>query len=71
MDMAEFLVRESYFSASRQSAKEYGLDFDWYLWCGKRSPLFGREKMTTFERLYIDDSETWKEPQNPYYSLSR
>ncbi len=66
-DTAEYIVRESYFSPQDSPQKEYGLDFVWYLWCGKKSPLFGREKMTSFERLYLSDKETWKEPQNPYY----
>lgn len=66
-DTAEYLVRESYFSPPDSTQKEYSLDFVWYLWCGKKSPLFGREKMASFERLYLADEETWREPQNPYY----
>lgn len=41
----------------------------WYLWLGFNSPLFGKEKMTTFERLFIDDKATHKEPVRPYYEL--
>ncbi|MEG1179243.1 MAG: fructose-bisphosphatase class III, partial [Oscillospiraceae bacterium] len=50
--------------------KLFGEDFLWFLWCGKNSPLFGREKITTFERRLIDDKSTWKEPKNPYYKLT-
>lgn len=31
------------------------MDLTWYLWCGEDSPLFGKKKMTTFERYFIDD----------------
>jgi fructose-1,6-bisphosphatase-3 len=41
----------------------------WYLWCGKLSPLFGRDKMTTFERRFVADKDTWAEIKNPYYRL--
>ena len=41
----------------------------WYLWLGGNSPLFGKEKMTTFERLFIADKSTHKEFTRPYYKL--
>jgi fructose-1,6-bisphosphatase-3 len=40
----------------------------WFLWCGKNSPLCGRQRITTFERLLIDDETAWTEPKNAYYS---
>lgn len=45
------------------------LDFMYYLWCGRQSPLFGRDKMTTFERYFVSDRATWEEVKNPYYEL--
>lgn len=42
------------------------LDFMWYLWCGRLSPLCGRI-LKTFERTYLVDESTWEEPKNPYY----
>ena len=33
------------------------------------SPLFGKDKMTTFERYFIKDKETHKETKNAYYHL--
>ena len=42
----------------------------WYLWCGYDSPMSGRI-VKTLERSYISDESTWKEPQNPYYTLNR
>jgi fructose-1,6-bisphosphatase-3 len=44
------------------------LDLMWYLWCGPDSPFFGKNKMTTFERVEIDDTKTHKEKRNAYYS---
>ena len=41
----------------------------WYLWCGPKSPLFGKDKAATFERYFIDDKETHKEDKNPYFTL--
>ena len=45
-------------------------DFFWYLWIHPDSPVTGRT-IKTFERSYIDDEDTWKEPQDPYYRLHR
>ena len=45
-------------------------DLMWYLWCGPKSPLFGKEKAATFERYFVEDKETHKEKKNPYFKLS-
>ena len=67
-DYAEKLVRTGYFSKGGRD-KQRGVDLFWYLWCGYKSPMFGKEKITTFERLFIDDKETHVEKKNPYYEL--
>jgi fructose-1,6-bisphosphatase-3 len=41
----------------------------WYLWAGKNSPLFGKEKMTTFENYFINDKSSSIEPKNYYYEF--
>ena len=46
-----------------------GEDIMWYIWCGPKSPLFGKDRMTTFERYFIEDKETHKEHKNAYYRL--
>jgi len=66
LDKAEILVRKAYFSRHEDN-KQKGMDFIWYLWCGKKSPLFGRDKMTTFERYFISDKTTWEERKDSYY----
>lgn len=69
MNHLDAQVRKSYFSP--KSALQYGRpgDIMWYLWLAKDSPLFGKEKMTTFERLFITDKAAHKEPVRPYYKL--
>lgn len=67
LDKAEVLVRKAYFARSDSPNKQKGMDFIWYLWCGKKSPLFGRDKMTTFERYFISDKTTWEERKDSYY----
>ena len=67
MDYLDDQVRKAYFSPDK--SEEIGLSGDlmWFLWLGGDSPLFGKEKMTTFERLFIEDKATHKEPTRPYY----
>lgn len=69
LDTVERTVREGYFNKPHTDAKRECMDVIWYLWCGEDSPLFGKKKMTTFERYFIDDKTTHKEVSNPYYSL--
>ncbi len=68
-DRLEILVREGYFHKNNPEAKQYGMDITWYLWTGADSPLFGKDKMTTFERYFIDDKETHKEKKSYYFQL--
>lgn len=67
LDKLDILVREGFFYKENSEEKQYGTDMMWYLWTGPFSPLFGKEKMTTFERYFIDDSETHYEKKDPYY----
>lgn len=61
MDYAQRTARLAYFEPN-----ESRLDFMWYLWCGKKSPLSGRN-IKTFERTFIKDKTAWEEEKNPYY----
>lgn len=49
--------------------KPDAIDYMWYLWCGQNSPLFGKKRMTTFERYFIKDPTTHVEGKDPYYDL--
>lgn len=68
LDFAERLARQGYFAASEEDRLRGG-DFLWFLWCGRNSPIFGRDHIATFERTLIEDETTWEEPKNPYYIL--
>lgn len=50
-------------------ATEKDRDLMWYLWCGPRSPLFGKDKIATFEIDLIADNATHEETKNPYFKL--
>lgn len=63
------LARLGYFAPSGSTDRQAGLDTMWYLWCGPCSPLFGKEKMTTFEQYFVEDKSTHKEVRNIYYTL--
>ena len=69
MDRVDRLARQGYFSTDDPPQKQYGMDAMWYLWSGAQSPLFGKEKMATFERYFIADETTHQERRDPYYQL--
>ena len=69
MEKLHRLARQGFFTTGHPTKKQEGLDAMWYLWCGPCSPLFGKEKMATFEHYLIEDSSTHKEPRNIYYTL--
>lgn len=64
-------VRKAYFMEKECEEKDNALDFMWYLWCGAKSPVFGKDKMTTFEHYFVADKATHRERLNPYYQLSQ
>ena len=66
MDHMENIANRAFFS-DKNSANQSDIDFMWYLWGGPKSPLFGKDKVATFERYFIDDKETHTEVKNPYY----
>nr|WP_288700273.1 fructose-1,6-bisphosphatase [uncultured Dorea sp.] len=64
LDYAERIARRTWSKDARQKDR----DFMWYLWCGRKSPLSGRN-IKTFERTYVLDENTWFEQSNPYYKF--
>ena len=64
LDYAERIARRAWSKDARQKDR----DFMWYLWCGRKSPLSGRN-IKTFERNYVLDENTWFEQSNPYYKF--
>lgn len=68
LDHAEKVARQGYYAKPGSPERLAGMDFLWFLWCGRNSPLFGRDRMTTFERRLIKDESSWTEPKNAYYT---
>ncbi|NLX83010.1 MAG: fructose-1,6-bisphosphatase [Clostridiales bacterium] len=62
-------VRDAWYLKYGSEAQVEARDFLWYLWCGPMSPIFGKNRMATFERMLIDDKSTHTEVMNPYYRL--
>ena len=69
LDRVDRLARQGYFATDNPAIKQYGMDAMWFLWCAPQSPLFGKEKMATFERYFLADKATHVEKRNPYYTL--
>ena len=67
-DVLDSYARKGYYSQDKED-KLKGQDIIWYIWAGPNSPVFGKDKMTTFERYFIQDKETHKETKNSYYRL--
>jgi len=63
LDKTDAAVRHSYYDDD-----DIDKDLFWYLWCGPDSPLFGKDRMTTFERYFIEDSSTHRESSGPFYN---
>ena len=61
LDKLDEMARKAFYSKGEST------DIFWYLWCAPSSPLFGKDKMATYERYFIDDSKTHKERYTPFY----
>ena len=67
-DVLDRYVRKGFFALDEQD-RENGKDIMWYIWLSPDSPLFGKDKMATFERYFLAEKETHVEKKNPYYKL--
>ena len=68
-DILDNYARKGYYAKNDPAEMRKAQDYIWYIWAGPNSPVFGKDKMTTFERYFIEDKETHKETKNAYYSL--
>lgn len=67
-DALDRYVRKGFFAMDGKSRQD-GKDIMWYIWLSPNSPLFGKDKMATFERYFLAEKETHEEKKNPYYKL--
>ena len=68
-DVLEKYARKGYYSNHDLQEKLKGQDIIWYIWAGPNSPVFGKDKMATFERYFVEEKEAHKETKNSYYRL--
>lgn len=64
LDYADKCIRQAFLGIFDQKL----VDMMYFFWCGRLSPFSGRE-FKTFERMYIEDTSTWKEPSDAYFKL--
>ena len=69
LDAIDTQARQAYYYKPDTPERKLGMDLLWFLWAGRNSPIFGRDRMTTFERRFIADERAWAEPKNAYYTL--
>ncbi len=67
-DVLEHYARKGYYSNNLRD-KLKGQDIMWYIWSGPNSPVYGKDKMATFERYFVEEKEVQKETKNSYYRL--
>ena len=71
LDLTDGVVRRAYYSTYDSEEQKNALDFMWFLWCSKDSPLFGKCRLAFFERAFIGSHiPEAKELYDPYFSLS-
>ena len=68
MQRIDHIVRQAYFGKGQE--KSDALDYMLYLWCGYGSPLYHKDKMSTFERYFIGVPELEYERKGAYYALA-
>lgn len=68
-DKLESYARKGYYSADVDDDHFFGKDIMWYVWSNENSPVYGKEKMATFERYFLDDKQLQKEKKDYYYEL--
>ena len=68
-DILDQYARKGFYSKHNPAEMQKGQDMIWYIWEGPKSPVFGKDKMATFERYFVEDKETHTETKNSYYRL--
>lgn len=68
-DILDNCARKGYYAKNDPMEMRRAQDLIWYTWAGPNSPVFGKDKMATFERYFLTDKDTHKEKKNSYYSL--
>lgn len=67
LDKLDIIARRAYFTSTKPNSNPVDKAYMWYLWTGPYSPLFGKDRMATFERYFIADKDIHVEKRNAYY----
>jgi len=70
-DKLDVIAREGFYRKDFDERKQFGIDIMYYLWCGPKSPLFGKNKMATFERYFINNKKPQEEVKNWFFTKYR
>ena len=62
-------IRTAFQNDVPKTERQKARDYFWYLWCGPDSPLFDKNRMTTFERYFLEDISLYHEEKGNYYKL--
>lgn len=68
-DFLESCTRKGYYMSSDPEERLYGQDIMWFIWSNVDSPVYGKEKMATFERYFINEPSLREERKDYYYKL--
>ena len=68
-DKFDRAVRRCWVNKKNENSSQLDRDYCWYLWCGPKSPLFGKKKMATIERYLLDDKSLHEEDKNTYFNI--
>lgn len=68
-DVLEQNIRNGYYFGSQEKENLFGQDIMWFVWSNEDSPVYGKEKMATFERYFIADKALQEEKKDIYYQL--
>ena len=68
MERTDAIIRQAYYGTGK--AKQDALDYMLYLWEGEFSPLYNKDKMTTFERYFLSDKTAHEEKKGAYFTLA-
>jgi len=69
LDAINEKIRQAYYASPDDPERASAVDYCWYLWSGPKSPLFGKSRISAFERYFIAAPETHVEVYNCYYKL--
>lgn len=67
MERIGMMMRSAFQTDVPAAERSYARDYFWYLWCGPDSPLFDKDRMTTFERYFLADKAMHAEQKGYYF----